>query len=696
MCWVSFSFDTYELPRSYPHLNWTTSTMRHLLVLGVCIALASTSYGQVISVSFAGDNGGGNGVSIGGLDPTDEVAGVVPTANWNSDDFFLDEGDLANLLDDSGDATTAAVEWAGSANTWGGTGATTEDEMMVNGWLDDNGAGATIDVTGIPYENYDLYVYGSSDAGNGGRGFTTQVNGVDYFSNGAFVDPVTDNGSFFDPEVGYVNALSLQDNPSFFKIGGLSGDELTIFGGRNQAGPAEPNGISDFRGGVSGFQIVDCGGECEVEALPPSSVAGSDNIGGQNVSGARSNLVLGEAGENVPGLGQSWYAIANPGSKEGVDAIFNDNDPSVPYFQADGGTSWWSGSADVIDVPKYPAEVDGVITGDNYTVKLEGEILIEEQFITFLDGVDDFTYLAIDVDRSGVAGDSDGDVLINDNAWTNALSDGNGGGVVVEVEFEDLAADGEWLAIEFNMAEGGGGDHGMLYWDAGEDGEFLPTVQGEGVIDGDAAVLLVPDTHLRSPESPPEVLSGEISGAVPPSNSGWEFEINTADGTSDAFVLDNPDADAFTTTLDVDGAEFILNVDGDVAEGDSFQIVVADNITGTPTISPEGWNFDPATGSVVFGELASCNPNTMGDLDGSGDVAFADFLILSNNFGSEVSDHTAGDIDCSGDVAFADFLILSNNFGQAVGAETSSVPEPSSCALLCLAGLCGGLLRRRR
>ena len=152
----------------------------------------------------------------------------------------------------------------------------------------------------------------------------------------------------------------------------------------------------------------------------------------------------------------------------------------------------------------------------------------------------------------------------------------------------------------------------------------------------------------------------------------------------------------FTTTLDVDGAEFFLNIDGDVAEGDSFQIVVADNVTGTPTISPEGWSFDAATGSVVFGELSSCNPNTMGDLDGSGDVAFADFLILSNNFGSEVSGHTEGDIDCSGDVAFADFLILSNNFGQAVGAQASSVPEPSSCVLLCLAGLFGGVLRRRR
>jgi hypothetical protein len=83
----------------------------------------------------------------------------------------------------------------------------------------------------------------------------------------------------------------------------------------------------------------------------------------------------------------------------------------------------------------------------------------------------------------------------------------------------------------------------------------------------------------------------------------------------------------------------------------------------------------------VIGDSLGCDPNTMGDIDGSGDVAFADFLVLSANFGQAVADHTAGDIDCSGDVAFSDFLILSSNFGQTVGA-TASVPEPGCNWLL--------------
>ena len=76
-----------------------------------------------------------------------------------------------------------------------------------------------------------------------------------------------------------------------------------------------------------------------------------------------------------------------------------------------------------------------------------------------------------------------------------------------------------------------------------------------------------------------------------------------------------------------------------------------------------------------------CNPNTGGDLDGNGKVEFADFLVLSGNFGSEVDSHAQGDIDCNGKVEFADFLALSGNFGNDVaGAE--SVPEPSSSLLL--------------
>lgn len=51
----------------------------------------------------------------------------------------------------------------------------------------------------------------------------------------------------------------------------------------------------------------------------------------------------------------------------------------------------------------------------------------------------------------------------------------------------------------------------------------------------------------------------------------------------------------------------------------------------------------------------------IGDINGDGRVDFADFLILSDNFGSESED---GDLNGDGKVDFADFLLLSDNFGK--------------------------------
>jgi hypothetical protein len=53
----------------------------------------------------------------------------------------------------------------------------------------------------------------------------------------------------------------------------------------------------------------------------------------------------------------------------------------------------------------------------------------------------------------------------------------------------------------------------------------------------------------------------------------------------------------------------------------------------------------------------------LGDLDGDGTVAFADFLMLADNIGKESA---TGDLDGDGVVAFVDFLILSNNFGNTL------------------------------
>ena len=69
-----------------------------------------------------------------------------------------------------------------------------------------------------------------------------------------------------------------------------------------------------------------------------------------------------------------------------------------------------------------------------------------------------------------------------------------------------------------------------------------------------------------------------------------------------------------------------------------------------------------------------------GDTNVNGKVQFADFIILSNNFGGP-GKWTKGDFDANGLVQFPDFLSLSANFGESVRSRsTASVPEPFSPA----------------
>ena len=55
-----------------------------------------------------------------------------------------------------------------------------------------------------------------------------------------------------------------------------------------------------------------------------------------------------------------------------------------------------------------------------------------------------------------------------------------------------------------------------------------------------------------------------------------------------------------------------------------------------------------------------------GDVNGDGSVDVKDFLILSRNFGQEVSGRAEGDFDGDGLVQIFDFLVISRNFGRVL------------------------------
>ena len=84
-----------------------------------------------------------------------------------------------------------------------------------------------------------------------------------------------------------------------------------------------------------------------------------------------------------------------------------------------------------------------------------------------------------------------------------------------------------------------------------------------------------------------------------------------------------------------------------------------------------------------------------GDFNADGEVEFADFLILSDNY-NQAASYVEGDADCSGEVDFADFLVLSRNYGLTSGGVAAAVPEPSSAGLALLAVVSTLAFRRRR
>ena len=62
-----------------------------------------------------------------------------------------------------------------------------------------------------------------------------------------------------------------------------------------------------------------------------------------------------------------------------------------------------------------------------------------------------------------------------------------------------------------------------------------------------------------------------------------------------------------------------------------------------------------------------------GDLDGDGQVAFDDFLVVASHFGQQGIGYSQGDVSLDGQVGFADFLQIASNFQDA---SVANVPEP--------------------
>jgi hypothetical protein len=138
---------------------------KQLLAMLSAVALAAATTMQTraqpgISVQFEGKAGGGN---TPGVLTAAQIAGAYPLDNWNVDDHATG-GTQAGLVDSTGTATAASITVQYSNNQYAsGDSQSTPDGIMMSGgfW---SGSGYTVAATGIPYAQYDVYVYMLNDA----------------------------------------------------------------------------------------------------------------------------------------------------------------------------------------------------------------------------------------------------------------------------------------------------------------------------------------------------------------------------------------------------------------------------------------------------------------------------------------------------------------------------------------------------
>ena len=162
-----------------------------------------------------------------------DVSGALATAdNWIHDSNSASGTSTAMFADG-----LSTLKWS-SANTWACSGST-----IISGYLDDGangGNGATVTLSNVPYETYDVIVYCSSDS-NPGQFLAKTVNDTTYTWDSAAGAVVTGNAAWgkaaLSTPVYGVNALRIKN---------LTGP-LTIYGGVR-------NGSN--RGGIAAIEIM--------------------------------------------------------------------------------------------------------------------------------------------------------------------------------------------------------------------------------------------------------------------------------------------------------------------------------------------------------------------------------------------------------------------------------------------------------
>ena len=210
-----------------------------------------------------------------------------------------------------------------------------------------------------------------------------------------------------------------------------------------------------------------------------------------------------------------------------------------------------------------------------------------------------------------------------------------------------------------------------------QDGQGNNESQVEVALDGE---ITVQGDNLNFAESGfvPDFadLSRFLNSSDDPTSFGVLFGFHDAGQDWSIFTGAGWDVRRFQNarfTPNADNASGVLTV-FDVQQGKDRTAEVSSQ---AGTLVVRGTSTERIFRVVGGSDLLDLPARIPGDADGDGQVAFADFLLLSANFGKKDATPSEGDFNGDSEVNFADFLILSKNFGKKGSVEPGPVAEVS-------------------
>ena len=363
-------------------------------------------------------------------------------------------------------------------------------------------------------------------------------------------------------------------------------------------------------------------------------------------SSSRDARWAGDSGESgAAGDGATWSDAANWIRDGEADAAFQAGDHLIL-----GGQSLASTEAQRVSALTFESDAELVVTEGELNI-VSGNVFVEGSATGRLDA-------ELDSDANIIRKMGEGHLVLNGEATSNAvLVDGT-------LSMESRRPQFLWQAGGRFVASGTAGELGRTtkLEMTGGTLELTPVDGAEGELI-DRAVL----TISRELD-----LAGSLVAHLP------EGFVAAEIGHSESWPLI-----AYTRGSGEIGGQFDEMLVGDKPAGH----------IGDGLFVELEWEEVEGDDRVLFMSALQWLP---GDADFSGDVAFPDFLTLSQNFNTS-GDWSDGDFTSDGLVNFDDFLIVSGNFGQPGDSPNGmpATPEPAGISLM-LAGAAALLLARRR